>query len=334
MKLGSIKFERDGKLVVVSQDLTRACYVQHIASTLQQALDHWTDVKIKLIKIYNDLNHHLITDSFYLNINELTSPLPRAYQWVDGSAFLNHVNLVRKARGAEMPENFYYDPLMYQGASDSFIGPTDPILMASEEWGIDFESEVAVITDDVPMGVSSEGAKDHIQLLMLVNDVSLRHLIPQELAKGFGFLHGKPTTAFSPVAVTPDELGVAWEDCKIHLPLQTYLNGQLFGKPNAGKDMNFNFAQLISHAAKTRVLSAGTIVGSGTVSNEDATQGFSCIAEKRMIEKIEVGDAKTSFLSFGDRIRIEMVDDKKQNIFGSINQVVKKYIKPFSKHDV
>ncbi len=253
------------------------------------------------------------------------SPLPRAYQWADGSAYVNHVELVRKARGAEMPESFWSDPLMYQGGSDSFLGPCDSIVMASEDWGIDFEAEVAVVTDDVPMGVSAAEAGRHIVLFMLVNDVSLRNLIPGELAKGFGFFQAKPSSAFSPVAVTPDELGKAWDGRKLHLPLTSTLNGQLFGRPDAGVDMTFDFPTLIAHAAKTRPLGAGTIVGSGTVSNKDRSVGSSCLAEKRMLETIEDGEAKTPFMRFGDRIRIEMFDKAGASIFGAIEQVVQQY---------
>ena len=258
----------------------------------------------------------------------LESPLPRAYQWADGSAYVNHVELVRKARGAQMPETFWTDPLMYQGGSDSFLGPRDDVPLGSEDWGIDFESEIAVILDDTPMGVGTEGAKGHIKLLMLVNDVSLRNLIPAELAKGFGFFHAKPSSAFSPVAVTPDELGAAWDGGKVNLPLVTHLNGELFGHPNAGVDMTFDFPQLVSHAAKSRPLTAGCIIGSGTVSNVDRSAGSSCLAEKRMLEIIDEGAAKTPFMQFGDRVRIEMLDGEGQSIFGAIDQQIVKYDNP------
>jgi fumarylacetoacetate (FAA) hydrolase len=248
--------------------------------------------------------------------------LPRAYQWADGSAYVTHVELVRKARGAELPPSFWIDPLMYQGGSDAFVGPTDPISAADEAFGIDFEGEVAVITDDVAMGTLAERAGPHIKLLMLANDVSLRNLIPNELAKGFGFFHAKPATSFSPVAVTSDELGEAWCDCKVHLPLSVALNGKRFGAPNAGVDMTFSFAQLIAHAAKTRVLSAGTIIGSGTVSNSDRLAGSCCIAERRMLEQIEFGAPKTPFMHFGDRVRIEMFDCEGHSLFGAIDQHV------------
>jgi fumarylacetoacetate (FAA) hydrolase len=253
------------------------------------------------------------------------SPLPRAYQWADGSAYVNHVELVRKARGAEMPPSFWTDPLMYQGGSDSFLGPHDDILMGDESWGIDFEGEVAVITDDTPMGVSAEDAGKHIQLLMLVNDVSLRGLIPKELEKGFGFFQSKPSSAFSPVAVTPDELGPAWQDYKVHLPLRSTLNSSEFGHPDAGIDMVFNFATLVAHAAKTRPLVAGTIVGSGTVSNKNHAVGSSCIVERRLLEKINSGESTTPFMKFGDRIKIEMTDKHGQSVFGAIEQTVKQY---------
>ena len=250
----------------------------------------------------------------------------RAYQWADGSAYVNHVELVRKARGAEMPESFWTDPLVYQGGSDSFIAPRADIPLASEDWGIDFESEIAVVTDDVPMGVSAENAASHIKLLMLVNDVSLRNLIPAELAKGFGFFQSKPSSSFSPVAITPDELGDKWQDTRVHLPLITHLNNELFGKPNAGVDMTFNFAELIAHVTKTRPLGAGAIIGSGTISNYDRSAGSSCLAEKRMLEVIAEGKAVTPFMGFGDRVRIEMLDDAGHSIFGTIDQQVVEYI--------
>jgi fumarylacetoacetate (FAA) hydrolase len=251
------------------------------------------------------------------------APLPRAYQWADGSAYVNHVELVRKARGATMPESFWEEPLMYQGGSDDFLGPMDDIALAHEEWGIDFEAEVAVIVDDVPMGASADDAYLHIRLLMLANDVSLRNLIPAELAKGFGFLQSKPATSFSPVAVTPDELGDAWKQAKLHLPLRSTWNGRLVGQPDAGTDMVFNFAQLVAHLCKTRNARAGSIIGSGTVSNKDASRGYSCIAEQRCLETIETGEAVTSFMRFGDTIRIEMLDEKGKSIFGAIEQTVK-----------
>ncbi|WJN61251.1 fumarylacetoacetate hydrolase family protein [Pseudomonas sp. SO81] len=325
MKLASLNQGRDGELIVVSRDLSRAVKVPQIAATLQAALDDW-DIKRPLLEsVYQRLNDGLIDDAFVFDQADCHSPLPRAYHWADGSAYVNHVELVRKARGAEMPESFWHDPLMYQGGADSFIPPHAPIQMADEAWGIDLEAEIAVITDDVPMGATAAQAAEHIQLLMLVNDVSLRNLIPGELAKGFGFYQSKPSSSFSPVAVTPDELGEAWKDGKVHRPLVSHINGALFGQPNAGVDMTFNFPILVAHAAKTRPLGAGTIIGSGTVSNYDRSAGSSCLAEKRMLEIIEQGEAKTPFLKFGDRVRIEMFDAAGQSIFGAIDQAVEHY---------
>ncbi|KTD40888.1 fumarylacetoacetate hydrolase family protein [Legionella parisiensis] len=326
MKLASLKSKsRDGELCVVNQALTLAIRVPQIAANMQYALEHWDTVKEKLQKVYQQLNEGHLENTISFDPQHCTSPLPRAYQWADGSAYVNHVELVRKARGAELPPNFWTDPLMYQGGSDSFLGPRDPILVADEAYGIDFEAEVAVVTDDVPMGISSKDAGQHIKLLMLVNDVSLRNLIPDELAKGFGFFHSKPSSSFSPVAITPDELGTDWDGQRVHLPLLSHLNGQLFGQPNAGIDMTFSFPELIQHAAKTRILSAGTIIGSGTVSNLDRSKGSSCIAEKRMLELIENSQAKTPFMRFGDRIRIEMRDKQGTSLFGAIDQVVERY---------
>ncbi len=322
MKLASLKGGRDGQLSVVSRDLKRHVPVPHIAHTLQQAMDDWARVAPHLVRIYDLLNEGPVDGEKPFDARECASPLPRAYQWADGSAYVTHVELVRKARGAEMPASFWTDPLMYQGGSDSFIGPTDDIVAADEAWGIDFEGEIAAITDDVPMGVSARTAAHHIRLLMLVNDVSLRNLIPAELAKGFGFFQSKPASSFSPVAVTPDELGQAWQDSKVHLPLLVSLNGQRFGAPNAGEDMTFSFADLIAHAAKTRALCAGSIVGSGTVSNRDRSRGSACIAERRMLETLEQGGAKTPFMKFGDRVRIEMLDLDGRSIFGAIDQKV------------
>ena len=325
MKLASLKEGRDGSLLVVSKNLKQAVRAEKIAPTLQAALDRWQECEPKLKTLYDALNKNEAANSFSLDISTLASPLPRAFQWVDGSAYLNHVELVRKARGAEMPKEFLTDPLMYQGCSDAFLAPTDPITIASEDYGIDFESEVAVITDDVPMGLSKEKALSHIKLIMLVNDVSLRNLIPAELGKGFGFLVSKPASAFSPIAVTPDELGNAWKEGKVHLPLCTNLNDTFYGKPNAGIDMNFNFPELIAHAAKTRKLCAGTIMGSGTVSNRDRAVGSSCLAEKRMIETIEQGKPSTPFMRFGDKVKIEMLDASGASIFGAIEQTVTRY---------
>jgi fumarylacetoacetate (FAA) hydrolase len=323
VKLGSLKSGgRDGTLIVADRQLAQAVTVPRIAPTLQAALDHWADVAPELKSVYRLLNQKALPDAFALDTTALAAPLPRAFQWADGSAYVTHVELVRKARGAAMPESFWTDPLMYQGGSDSLLGPCDPILMADETWGIDFEAEVAVITDDVPMGVTPAEAAAHIKLILLVNDVSLRNLIPGELAKGFGFFQSKPASAFSPVAVTPSELGIAWDGGKLHLPLCSYRNGEMFGQPNAGVDMTFDFPTLIAHAARTRQLSAGSIIGSGTVSNRDRSVGSSCIAERRTIELLETGAAKTPFLRFGERVRIEMLDSEGRSIFGAIDQTV------------
>jgi len=333
MKLASLKNGRDGRLVVVSHDLSRYLPADEVAGTLQEALDNWASCEPKLQVIAKRLHETGSGDAF--DPGQCESPLPRAFQWADGSAYVNHVELVRKARGAEMPESFWTDPLMYQGGSDSFIAPNEPILAATEDWGIDFEAEIAVVTDDVPMGISAKDALSHIKLVMLVNDVSLRNLIPGELAKGFGFFQSKPSSAFSPATVTPDELGDAWKDGKLHMPLLSFLNEDPFGRPDAGVAMTFDFGQLIAHAAKTRPLCAGTIIGSGTVSNkldggpgrpiEDGGVGYSCIAEIRMIETIESGKPKTGFLEFGDRIRIEMRDADGLSIFGAIDHEVQQY---------
>jgi fumarylacetoacetate (FAA) hydrolase len=326
MKLASYNNgRRDGQLMLVSRDLTQAVAVPAIAHTMQQLLDAWALLKPQLQELYDALNAGQMDNAVAFDQSKCLSPLPRAYQWADGSAYVNHVELVRKARGAEMPETFWTDPLVYQGGSDSFIAPTADIEMASEDWGIDFESEIAVITDDVPMGVSADNAGDHIKLLMLVNDVSLRNLIPGELAKGFGFFQSKPSSSFSPVAITPDELGDKWQDSKVHLPLVTHLNDALFGRPNAGVDMTFNFSQLVAHVAKSRPLGAGAIIGSGTISNYDRSAGSSCLAEKRMLEIIADGKASTPFMRFGDKVRIEMFDDNNVSIFGAIDQSVVKY---------
>jgi|TARA_B110001469_G_scaffold47508_1_gene46516 fumarylacetoacetate (FAA) hydrolase len=328
MKLATLKNNtRDGQLVLVSRDLTTAVVVTDIADTLQQAIDNWSEVSNKLATVYQALNNGTLANTLIFDQSNCESPLPRAYQWADASAYVNHVELVRKARNAEMPATFWTDPLMYQGGSDAFIGPRDDIQVASEDFGIDFESEVAVITDDVPMGASAEEAASHIKLLMLVNDVSLRNLIPAELAKGFGFFGSKPSSAFSPVAITPDELGNAWDGKKLHLPLTTHFNNQLFGQPNCGIDMTFDFPTIVAHAAITRPLSAGCIVGSGTISNYDRSAGSSCLAEKRMLEIIADGKPSTSFMSFGDTVRIEMFDDNGDSIFGAIDQIITQYVK-------
>ncbi|KTD19023.1 fumarylacetoacetate hydrolase family protein [Legionella jordanis] len=327
MKLASLKSDncRDGELCVVNQELTRAIKAESIAKTMQDALDHWQEVEKPLQELYLALNENSLKGSFPFNEEKASSPLPRAFQWADGSAYVNHVELVRKARGAEMPANFWTDPLMYQGGSDNFLGPREPILVADESYGVDFEAEVAVITDDVPMAISSKEAAKHIKLILLVNDVSLRNLIPAEIAKGFGFFQSKPSSSFSPVAITPDELGPHWDGERIHLPLRSYLNGQLFGQPNAGIDMTFSFPELIAHAAKTRFLTAGTIIGSGTVSNLDRSKGSSCIAEKRMLEILAEGKATTPYMSYGDQIRIEMLCPEGKSLFGAIDQKVKRY---------
>lgn len=322
MKLATLRDgTRDGQLLVVSKDLTRAVKAAPIANTLQLALDNWQQTKIELQALYQQLNAQQV-ESFAFEQGHCESPLPRAYHWADGSAYVNHVELVRKARGASMPASFWTDPLMYQGGSDTFLAPTDDINMPTTDWGIDFEAEVAVITGDVDLGTNPEQAQSDIKLLMLVNDVSLRNLIPGELAKGFGFYQSKPSSSFSPVCVTPDELGEHWQDGKVHLNMQCHLNGQLFGQPNAGIDMTFNFPQLVAHAAKSRPLAAGTIIGSGTVSNVDRSAGSCCLAEKRMLEIIEQGKASTPFMQFGDNIRIEMHDKQGCSIFGAIAQTV------------
>ena len=330
MKLASLRQGRDGRLVVVSRDLTRATDAFPVVATLQGALDDWERLAPRLSDLSQALEHGSVP-SFRFHEHDCASPLPRAYQWLDGSAYVNHVELVRKARGAQMPESFWTDPLMYQGGSDSFLGPREPVRLASEDFGIDLEAEIAVVTGDVPMGAGREQALAAIRLVLLVNDVSLRNLIPGELAKGFGFMQSKPSSAFSPAAVTPDELGKAWHDGKLHLPLLTQINSRPFGRPDAGADMTFDFGTLIAHAAKTRPLAAGTIIGSGTVSNRDAAGGpgrpvaqgglgYACIAEQRMVETIAKGGAETPFLRFGDSIRIEMKDAEGHSIFGAIEQ--------------
>ena len=334
MKLASLKSGRDGKLVVVSRDLSRMTSAEEIAPTLQAAIDNWGAVFPRLRAMYESLNSGAI-EGVAFDEAACASPLPRAYQWADGSAYVNHVELVRKARGAEMPETFWTDPLMYQGGSDTFLGPREDIVFPTTDgWGVDFEAEIAVITDDVPLGVGPADAANHIKLVMLVNDVSLRGLIPPELAKGFGFFQSKPSSAFSPVCVTPDELGDVWEETVLSLPLVSHLNGEMFGKPDAGTDMTFNFATLVAHAAKTRPLGAGCVIGSGTVSNKmdggpgkpvsEGGVGYSCIAEIRMIETINSGTPKTNFMTFGDKVSIEMFDKDGASIFGKIEQTVVK----------
>ncbi|NHA15897.1 fumarylacetoacetate hydrolase family protein [Thioalkalivibrio sp. XN279] len=325
MKLASLKNGgRDGALVVVSRDLSRAARAA-AAPTLQAALDDWDRCSPLLRAQAEALEQGEAGDAFDLAVGDLAAPLPRAYQFLDGSAYLAHVERVRRARGAEMPPSFLTDPLMYQAASDGFLPPVGTIPVASEDYGIDFESEVCVVTSDVPMGVGAEEAGDYVQLVCLVNDVSLRNLIPAELAKGFGFLHSKPRSALSPVMVTPDELGDAWRDGKVHLPLVTTLDGERFGAPEAGVDMQFSFFELIAHAAKTRPLAAGTIIGSGTVANQDESLGASCMAEKRMLEIIRDGKPTTPFLSFGARVRVEMFDRAGHSIFGAIEHAYEPY---------
>src|SRR5438093_3918917 len=335
MKLASLKHGRDGRLIVVSRDLARAADASHVVPTLQAALDDWGAAAPRLQEIADALEAGRIAHLAF-DPKKCAAPLPRAFQWADGSAYVNHVELLRRARGAEMPASFWTDPLMYQGGSDAFLGPTDPIEVADEAYGIDFEAEIAVIVGDVRMAAGRDEAARAIRLIVLVNDVSLRNLIAAELAKGFGFFHAKPSSAFSPVAVTSDELGHAFDGAKLALPLLSHVNGALFGRPNAGVDMTFDFPTLIAHAAKTRPLSAGSIVGSGTISNKDAGGGpgrpiaedglgYSCIAEQRMVETIRSGKPHTPFLKFGDRIRIEMFDTDGRSIFGAIDQKVVRY---------
>lgn len=324
MKLATLKDNsRDGKLVIVSRDGTVYTHAADIAPTLQFALDHWDNVIARLQERASDLERGAV-ETHAVDPDQLASPLPRAYEWIDGSAYINHIVLVRKARGAKPPETLETDPLIYQGGSGVLLAPTEDIPLRDESWGLDFEAEVAVILGDTPMGVTKDDAPDYVRLLVLVNDCTLRNLIPAELAKGFGFFQSKPASAFSPFAVTPDELGDAWRDGRIHLPLRTYYNEELFGDPEAGPEMHFSFNDLIAHIAKTRAYTAGTILGSGTVSNEDRTRGSSCLAEKRMIEKIDTGVFTTPFMKPGDTIRIEMLDKDGVNVFGTINQKVVK----------
>jgi fumarylacetoacetate (FAA) hydrolase len=328
MKLASLKSGRDGRLLVVSRDLTRAVAADDIASTMQEALDNWSQCAPRLTALFEELQAGPVAGEFAFDTAAVAAPLPRSYHWADGSAYVTHVELVRKARGAELPESFWTDPLMYMGASDAFIGAEDDVEVESEDWGIDFEAEVAVFTDDVPAGTSAQAAGDHIVLFALVNDVSLRNLIPGELAKQFGFYQSKPQTSFTPVAVTPDELGEAWDGARLHLPLIARLNDEQIGAPNAGVDMTFDFGQLIAHAAKARGLVAGTVVGSGTVSNQGSQDGSCCLAEVRCLETIADGQPSTPFMSFGDRVEIEMLASDGQSIFGKIDQKVKQYWPP------
>jgi len=332
VKLASLDAGRDGRLVVVSRDLSRAVAVDDIVPTLQAALDDWQSVRVRLEAAARALEADDVENAFPFDENACAAPLPRAFQWADGSAYVNHVELVRRARGAAMPESFRHEPLLYQGGSDDFIGPRRDVTFASEDWGIDFEGEIAVVTDDVTMGTSAERALEHVKLILLVNDWSLRSLIPGELDKGFGFYQSKPATSFSPVAVTPDELGGAWHDGRVHLPLLSFYNGEPFGRPEAGQDMTFGFGELIAHASRTRNLCAGTVIGSGTVSNKQGTDhgsaiadggvGYSCLAELRTLETLNHGAPRTPFMRFGDRVRIEMRDAAGRSLFGAIDQRV------------
>ena len=328
MKLASLKQGRDGRLVVVSRNLAQAVAADSIAPTLQAALDNWAEAAPQLVALYDQLNAGSAADGFAFDTAQCAAPLPRAYHWADGSAYVTHVELVRKARGADLPASFWEDPLVYMGASDAFIGPRDNVEVESEDWGIDFEAEVVVITDDVPPGVTPDQAAEHIQLIGLVNDVSLRNLIPAELGKQFGFYQSKPWTSFTPVLVTPDELGDAWDGRKVHLPLRATLNDVLIGAPNAGVDMTFDFPTLVAHCAKSRALMTGTVIGSGTVSNVGSVDGSCCLAEVRCLETIADGSPSTPFMSFGDRIEIEMLDANGESVFGKIDQVVTQYTPP------
>ena len=329
MKLASLKEGgRDGTLIVVNRDMSSAVKVPQIAPTLQVALENWAEMEAVLSGVFDRLQEGNVEGAFEFDPKQVAAPLPRSYHWADGSAYVTHVELVRKARGAELPDSFWTDPLMYMGASDVFLGPCDDIPLESEDWGIDFESEVAIFTDDVPAGITPEQAKAHIKLVTIINDVSLRNLIPKELAKQFGFYQSKPHTAFAPVAVTPDELGDAWDGGKIHLPLHSIMNGVKLGSPNAGVDNTFDLPRLISHAAKSRPLMAGTVVGSGTVANVGSKDGSSCISEIRCLETIADGKPTTEFMKFGDRIEIEMFDENGATIFGRIDQIVTRYHPP------
>jgi len=323
MKLATRKNgTRDGELLVVSRDNQKAVTAGDVASTMQGLLDDWDAKSPLLLQMYDALNAGELAGAFDVDASALHSPFPRAYGWVDGSAYINHIVLVRKARGAEPPATLKTDPLVYQGGSDTFIGPRDDIPLANTEWGCDFESEIAIVMDDTPQGVAAEDVGQYVKLVMLCNDVSLRNLIPGELAKGFGFFTSKPSSAFSPFAITPDELGDAWRDGRLHLPLITHLNGEKYGDPDAGPEMHFSFFDIVAHVCKTRSLSAGTIVGSGTISNEDRSRGSSCLAEKRMIEKIDTGEFKTPFMGYGDNVAIEMFNADGESLFGRIEQTV------------
>ena len=337
MRLASLKSGRDGRLVLVASDQAR-CAPAKAAPTLQRALDDWARVAPRLEAEAAELDAGRAKEVVPFRAEDCAAPLPRAFQWADGSAYVNHVELVRKARGAEMPASFWTDPLMYQGGSDGFLGPCDPIPLADEAWGCDFEAEVAVITDDVPQGISAAAARRHIKLVVLVNDVSLRGLVPGELAKGFGFFQSKPASALSPLALTPDQLGAAWDGAKLGLPILVWRNGALFGRPNAGIDMTFDFGQLIAHAARTRALGAGSIIGSGTISNKESDgpgrpvaeggAGYACVAEQRTVETLLAGQPTTPFLKVGEEIRIEMKDGAGRSLFGAIAQRVERYTPP------
>ena len=323
MKLATLKSaNRDGQLVVVDRALTRCVSVPTIAPTLQAALDNWNEVEPRLRNVAAALESGKVQDTHPFDSRACAAPLPRAYQWADASAFVNHVELVRKARGAEMPKSFWEDPLIYQGGSDDLLGAHEDARFVSEDHGIDLEAEVGVITGDIPIGTAADDMEPHIKLLVVINDWTLRNLVPGELAKGFGFYQSKPATGFAPLAVTPDELGNAWREGKVHLPLESSINGAILGRPNAGVDMTFSFFHLLAHAARTRNLKAGTILGSGTISNTDRSTGSSCLAEKRTLEQLESGSPKTPFLKFGDVVRIEMKDDQSHSIFGAITQTV------------
>jgi fumarylacetoacetate (FAA) hydrolase len=328
MKLASYRAGRDGALMVVNRELTQCCSAAVIATTLQSALDDWEHIAPNLEERYRQLCNGDIASATAFDPSLCAAPLPRAFHWVDGSAYVTHVELVRKARGAELPESFWHDPLVYMGASDAFLGPEDDIEIESEDWGIDFEAEVIVITDDVAAGTSPGRASDHIKLLGLVNDVSLRNLIPGELAKQFGFYQAKPWTSFAPVVVTPNELDSAWDGQRLHLPLRATHNGRLVGAPNAGQDMTFDFPTLISHCAKSRSLMAGTVIGSGTVANVGSATGSCCLAEVRCLETIKEGKPSTPYMRFGDRVHIEMLNAEGQSVFGAIDQVVTQYLPP------
>jgi fumarylacetoacetate (FAA) hydrolase len=313
---------RDGTLILVDHSGTRGVGATRVAHTLQAALDNWERAAPELQELQRQLERRRLIEAFPVDVSQLAAPLPRAYQWVDGSAYLSHVERVRRARGADMPPGLLTDPLMYQGGSDGFLAPADPIPLQDDGWGLDFEAEIAVVTDDVPMGATPEEARAHIRLILLVNDVSLRNLVPAELAKGFGFFQSKPASALAPFALTPDELGEAWDGAKLSLPLVVTLNGNEFGRPNAGEDMQFDFPRLIAHAARTRSLGAGSIIGAGTASNRDPTAGFACIAERRAVETVELGAARSLFLQAGDRVRIEAIAADGSAPFGAIEQEV------------